>query len=196
MVAVKVGRPLRVVGFALDVTVVVVAVPVPTVTVTAADVVALKLESPEYVAVIALAPVCVMAVVDNYRFPKSVRLDVTVSVMPAQNAAALNIGLCLNSDGYPATDQIIDWTHGYLLQLGARGNKAAAHHAVFFNIVILLSNGSRLRAGEGGGYSTTMILTWTEAAVMVFLPSFVPGKPVTSTFLPSPFLATMIPPQP
>jgi hypothetical protein len=36
MVAVKVGRPFRVVGLALDVTAVVVAVPVPTVTVTAA----------------------------------------------------------------------------------------------------------------------------------------------------------------
>ena len=39
-------------------------------------------------------------------------------------------------------------------------------------------------------------VTFTDAAVIVFLPSFVPGTPVTSTFLPSPFWATMTPPQP
>jgi hypothetical protein len=47
MVAVKVGCPLRVVGFALAVTVVVVAVPDPTVTVSVEDVAEAKLESPE-----------------------------------------------------------------------------------------------------------------------------------------------------
>ena len=67
----------------------------------------------------------VMAVVDNYRFRKHVRLDVTASVTSEEDPASLRVALCLNSDGYPATDQIIDWTHGYLLQVGARGNTAA-----------------------------------------------------------------------
>jgi hypothetical protein len=47
MVAVKVGRPLSVVGLALELTAVVVPMAVPTVTVTAEEVALLKFVSPE-----------------------------------------------------------------------------------------------------------------------------------------------------
>ncbi len=66
----------------------------------------------------------VMLVVDNLRFPGNVHLEIRASLSTKRTPNRLHLGLFLNSDGYPATDQIIDWTHGYLLCAGAKGNTA------------------------------------------------------------------------
>lgn len=67
----------------------------------------------------------VWVTVDNLRFPGDVRMEITAALTPTRGNSWMQLGLGLASDGFPQADQVEDWTHGYYLTVGARGNTSA-----------------------------------------------------------------------